>query len=138
MKILSIFKKFSISHTKYLPTAKKESYHFSLMSLCIANKSFSRSHSIVGIAKNGDKKTIEYEDDQNLFEVLTGAGVLDAAGTCNGNIACGKCQVKVVSGSVPDAEDDEKDLLESSPAGARLACAIVLGENSNGSVFQVL
>lgn len=108
------------------------------MSLCVTHKSFARFNSIVGIAKGGNEKTIQYEDDQNLFEVLTGAGILDPAGTCNGNIACGKCKVKVVSGTVPEAEDDEKDLLDGAPAGARLACAIVLNADSNGSVFQVL
>ena len=108
------------------------------MSLCIYHKSFARYSSIVGIAKTGDEKTIQYEEDQNLFEVLTGAGILDPTGTCNGNIACGKCKVKVISGSVPEAEDDEKDLLDGVSAGVRLACAISLGENSNGSVFKVL
>lgn len=108
------------------------------MALCFAHKSFARFGSIVGITKGGEKKTVEYEDDQNLFEVLTGAGILDAAGTCNGNVACGKCKVKVVSGTVPEAEDDEKDLLDGAPAGARLACAIVLGGDANGAVFQVI
>lgn len=108
------------------------------MALSFSTKSFARFGSIVGISKGGDKKTLEYEDDQNLFEVLTGAGVLSADGTCNGNVACGKCQVKVVSGNVPAAEDDEKELLDGAPAGARLACAITLGGDQNGAVFQVL
>ncbi|KAK8890092.1 hypothetical protein M9Y10_034851, partial [Tritrichomonas musculus] len=112
--------------------------HFLKMALCFAHKSFARFGSIVGIAKGGEKKTVEYEDDQNLFEVLTGAGIMDASGTCNGNVACGKCRVKVVSGTVPEAEDDEKELLDGAPAGARLACAIVLGGDANGAVFQVL
>lgn len=105
------------------------------MSLSVA--SFTRFGSITGITKGGDKKTLSFDDDQNLFEVLTGAGVIPSEGTCAGNLACGKCKIKVVSGNVPAAEDEEKELLEGAE-GARLACAIVLNGDCDGAVFQEL
>ncbi|OHS98990.1 Ferredoxin [Tritrichomonas foetus] len=108
------------------------------MALSFPSQSFRRFGSIVGITKGGEKKTIEFEDDQNLFELLTGAGVISPEGTCNGNVACGKCLVKVVSGNVAAAEDEEKELLDGAPAGARLACAISLDSGANGATFQAL
>ena len=106
------------------------------MALCCA--SFSRFGTITGISKSGTKKTIEFEDDQNLFEVLTSAGCLSSEGTCSGNLACGKCRIKVVSGNVPAAEDEEKDLLEDAEPGTRLACAISLNSGCDGATFQEL
>lgn len=104
------------------------------MALSLA--SFSRFGTITGISKSGAKQTIEFEEDQNLFEVLTGAGVLPSEGTCSGNLACGKCRIRVASGKVPAAEDEEKELLEGTPCGTRLACAIVLNSDCNGAVFE--
>ena len=108
------------------------------MSLSFATRQFARFGSIVGITKGGEKKTLEFEDDQNLFEVLTAGGILSSSGTCNGNLACGKCLIKVVSGNVPEPEDEEKELIESAPAGSRLACAITLNGDCDGAQFQAL
>lgn len=105
------------------------------MSLSVA--SFTRFGSITAISKAGASQSLEFEDDQNLFEVITGAGVMAAEGTCSGNLACGKCKVKV-TGSVPEAEDEEKELLDGAAAGTRLACAIVLNGDCNGATVQVL
>lgn len=103
----------------------------------VSSVSFARFGSIVGITKAGEKKTLSFEDDQNLFEVLTAADVIPKDGTCMGNMACGKCKVKVVSGKVPAAEDDEKDVL-GDDTSARLACAISLNDECEGAVFQAL
>ena len=104
----------------------------------INSSSFLRFGSIVGIAKDGSKKTVEFADDANLFQVLVGAGVLSKTGTCMGNKACGKCLVKHVSGKAPEIDEDEKDLLEEAPKGARIACAITLSGENNGAVFQAI
>ena len=104
----------------------------------VSTVSFSRFGSIVGITKGGEKKTLSFEDDQNLFEVLSGADIISKDGTCMGNMACGKCRVKVVSGNVPAAEDEEKEVLGDAAAGARLACAITLNGDAEGAVFQAL
>lgn len=106
--------------------------------------SFARTHnfvrfaSLTGITPSGEKKTLEFEDEQNLFEVLTEAGVIPKDGTCMGNMACGKCKIKVVSGNIPEPEDEEKDLLEDAEAGVRLACAISLTGDCDGAVIQGL
>jgi ferredoxin len=96
-------------------------------------RSFARFGSITWVAKGGAKSTLSFEADQNLFEVLTTAGAISSDGTCSGNLACGKCKIGVVSGNVPAAEDEEKELLGG--ANARLACAIVLSDDANGAVF---
>ena len=100
--------------------------------------SFLRFGSLVGISKTGVKKTINFEDDSNLFQVLVEGGVTQKEGTCMGNLACGKCLIKVVGGKIPTMEDEEKDLLEDAPAGSRLACAIVLNGECEGATIQVL
>ena len=108
------------------------------MALCAVSApvcSFLRFGSVVGITKGGEKKTLTYEDDQNLFEVLTNGGIISKAGTCMGNMSCGKCKIKVVSGKVPAPEDEEKELVGNS---ARLACAITCDAGINGAVFQAL
>ena len=103
----------------------------------VSSVSFARFGSIVGITKGGEKKTISFEDDQNLFEVLTGAEVLSNEGPSMGNMACGKCKIKVVSGNVPAAEDEEKEVLGDNKT-SRLACAITLNGDAEGAVFQAL
>ena len=108
------------------------------MALCAVSTSvtsFVRFGSVVGITKGGEKKTLSFEDDQNLFEVLTNGGIISKSGTCMGNMSCGKCKVKVVSGKVPAPEDEEKEL---AGANARLACAITCDSGINGAVFQAL
>jgi ferredoxin len=86
------------------------------------------------MAKSSAKLTLSFETDQNLFEVLTTAGAISSDGTCSGNLACGKCKIGVVSGKVPVAEEEEKELL--SGANDRLACDIVLSDDANGAVFS--
>jgi ferredoxin len=100
------------------------------------SSAFRRFASITFVTKGGAKKNIDFEADQNLFEVLTGAGAIPSEGTCAGNLACGKCKIAYVSGKVPAAEDEEKELLGGS--AARLACAIVLADEANGAVFKEL
>jgi ferredoxin len=99
---------------------------------------FSRFTSISFVAKGGAKSSIDFEDGQNLFEVLTGAGAIPSDGTCAGNLACGKCKIGYVSGTVPAIEDEEKELIGDSPAGTRLACAIVLEGAADGAVFKAV
>jgi ferredoxin len=106
------------------------------MALARPSCSFFRFGSISWIAKDGAKKSIPFESDQNLFEVLTGAGAIPSEGTCAGNLACGKCVIGHVSGNVPAAEDDEKELLGG--AKGRLACAIVLADDADGAVFKAI
>ena len=67
-----------------------------------------------------DEKVIFAEDGENLLQVLASVGVsLPAA--CGGKGTCGKCRVRLVSGSVLGTEADEK--------GEILACrASVCGE----------
>ncbi|OHT17036.1 hypothetical protein TRFO_12742 [Tritrichomonas foetus] len=113
-------------------------FTFSFMSLCFPSKSFSRFGSIVGISRKGEKQTIEYEDEQNLFAVLTNSGILSSDGTCGGNLACGRCRVDIISGKVGDADEEEKEMLEGAPETARLACAVTLDSGSNDSTFQAL
>jgi ferredoxin len=98
--------------------------------------SFGRFGSITWVAKGGAKSTLSFETDQNLFEVLTSAGAISSEGTCSGNLACGKCKIGVVSGTLSAAEDEEKELLGG--ANARLACAIVLSDAANGAVFKAI
>ena len=95
----------------------------------------SRFGSITAI-KGGAKKVLEFEDDANLFAVLTEAGCMNKEGTCQGNMACGKCKVKLVSGKVAAPEEEEQEFLEGAPKGTRLACAITLSEENNGAVFE--
>jgi len=104
------------------------------MALASPLRAFARFGSITWVAKSGAKTNIPFEADQNLFEVLTGAGAISADGTCSGNVACGKCRIGYDSGNVPAAEDEEKELLGG--ANARLACAIVFGDDANGAVFK--
>jgi ferredoxin len=106
------------------------------MALALPLRSFARFASITWVSKSGAKKDIAFEADQNLFEVLTGASAIPSEGTCAGNLACGKCKIGFVSGKVPAAEDEEKELLGG--AAARLACAIVLTDDANGAVFKEL
>jgi ferredoxin len=104
------------------------------MALARPLASFLRFGSIAWIAKGGAKKSIPFEADQNLFEVLTGVGAIPSEGTCAGNLACGKCVVGYVSGKIPAAEDEEKELLAG--ANGRLACAIVLNDEADGAVLK--
>jgi ferredoxin len=106
------------------------------MALARPLASFVRCASISWIAKGGAKQSIAFEADQNLFEVLTGAGAIPSEGTCAGNLACGKCVIGYVSGTVPAAEEEEKELLGGS--NNRLACAIVLNDDADGAVFKAV
>jgi ferredoxin len=106
------------------------------MALARSGSSFLRFGSISWIAKGGAQKSIPFESDQNLFEVLTGAGAIPSEGTCAGNLACGKCVIGYVSGKIPPAEDEEKELLGGS--SGRLACAIVLADEADGAVFKAI
>ena len=97
--------------------------------------SVSRFGSITAI-KGGVKKVLEFEDDANLFNVLADAGCIKKEGTCQGNMGCGKCTIKHVSGKVAAPEEEEQEFLEGAPKGTRLACAITLSEENNGAVFE--
>ena len=104
------------------------------LSTMLSQVSSLRFGSITAI-KGGAKKVLTFDDEQNLFEVLTNAGCIPKDRTCMGNMACGKCKVKVVSGKVPKMEEEENDLLEDAPKGTRLACAVSLTAESDGAVF---
>ena len=108
----------------------------SRMSLSVC--AFSRCGSLTTITAAGEKKVLAFGDDQNLFEVLTSGGIMKASGTCMGNMACGKCQVKLVSGNVAAIEDEEKEMLGDAPPEVRLACAITLTSEADGAVFEVI
>ena len=106
------------------------------MSLSVC--AFSRCGSLTTITAAGEKKVLAFGEDQNLFEVLTSGGIMKASGTCMGNMACGKCQVKIVQGNVAAMEDEEKEMLGDAPPEVRLACAITLTNEADGAVFQVI
>ena len=106
--------------------------------MSLAGLSFTRAASITWVAKGGDKKKLDFDADQNLFEVLTNAEAISADGTCSGNLACGKCKISYVSCKVPAVSDEEKELLEGAGAKDRLACAIILTDEADGAVFQAI
>lgn len=101
-----------------------------------ATSNLIRQLTITFTTNSGETKELAYDEDQNLFEVLTEAGFMKKQGTCMGNVACGKCQVKHVGGTVTEADDDEKDLLGDAPSNIRIACAIALDAGADKAQFQ--
>ncbi len=69
------------------------------------------------------KRVIECREEENLLEVLLGAGVF-VDNPCNGKGICGKCKVRVCSGKVSGMTPSEERLLkpEETAEGIRLSC----------------
>jgi ferredoxin len=111
----------------------RASPHFR-MALARPLASFLRFGSVSWVPKSGAQQSIPFENDQNLFEVLTKSEAISKTGTCHGHLAWGKCVVGYVSGKVAPAGNEEKDLL--GDRSGRLACAIVLGDDADGAVFK--
>ncbi|KAJ3446533.1 ferredoxin/adrenodoxin [Anaeramoeba flamelloides] len=93
--------------------------------------------------KEGNKHAIEFEEGDTLFEAVENAGHSFIPGSCNGGIACGECVVFVPEGqmeNVSELEEDEKDCMEAtgtSHPSARLACGLILDEDSEGIEFKL-
>ena len=68
---------------------------------------------------------LEIREGETLLERLLEEGV-DVGHDCGGKLACTTCRVSVLEGELPDASEDELDLLDRAGAGAadRLACQV--------------
>ena len=121
----------------FLDIGKTNGFNSSVL-MTLAFDRITRFGSITAISTSGEKKACAYGDDQNLFEVLVDNRLMSATGTCMGNQACGKCQVKVISGNVAPIEDEEKEILGDAQPNHRLACAITLTADSDGTVLEVI
>ncbi|MBF1001275.1 MAG: DUF4445 domain-containing protein, partial [Lachnospiraceae bacterium] len=74
---------------------------------------------------NGTGKTYFCRAGENLLKVLVEGGEwIDNA--CNGKGSCGKCRVRILSGSLQEESDSEKRLLSEQERadGIRLACMV--------------
>ncbi|KAJ3436195.1 ferredoxin/adrenodoxin [Anaeramoeba flamelloides] len=91
----------------------------------------------------GNKHTVPFEDGDNLFESIHEAGLDIIHGSCNGGIACGECVTLIPEErkeDVSEQEEDEADCLEATGnkiKNARLACGMILDEDSEGIVFTI-
>lgn len=70
-----------------------------------------------------DNKKCEIEREENLLSGAEKAGVL-IDGSCGGAGICGKCKIRVISGTVSPLTEKEKEILteEELKKGYRLAC----------------
>ena len=63
---------------------------------------------------------------QNLLEVLQENNI-EVSNSCYGNGTCGKCKIKVLSGTLPITDDDKRMLSQAElEQGIRLACKVKL------------
>lgn len=80
----------------------------------------------------------QYPDLRSLIE----HSYPEEFGECRGRGLCGTCHVKVTSGSLYDSLDStERETLKklhNADTSSRLACRIMLNENSNNRTFKII
>lgn len=93
----------------------------------------------------GDQRIeVDAKDGESLMEIATHNDVPGITGDCGGGCACGTCQIAVAGewrAAAGEASEMEMAMLEAegdAPAGARLACQVVMAPNLRGIVVSVL
>jgi ferredoxin len=91
---------------------------------------------IIFILNDGQEKSVEAQAGATLLDVISDNGI-PVIGVCGGSGVCASCQVRIAPESVPQTtppENQELDVLEMFQAddGVRLACQVVLSEQSDG------
>jgi 2Fe-2S ferredoxin len=97
------------------------------------------SLSVVG--RTGELRQLRARSGESLMAVLRDQIDVEI-GTCGGALSCGTCLVAPDAGwaaRLPPAGGDELEMLEAldAPAGARLACQLVLSEALDGLELTV-
>lgn len=82
-------------------------------------------------------KTYIYEPGKSLLDILLEQKIF-VDNPCNGKGVCGKCRVKILSGSLPPAHPTEKELLRQGELekGIRLACLVTPQEDLEIELIQ--
>lgn len=82
-------------------------------------------------------KTYTYEPGKSLLDILLEQKIF-VDNPCNGKGVCGKCRVKILSGSLPPAHPTEKELLRQGELekGIRLACLVTPQEDLEIELIQ--
>jgi 2Fe-2S ferredoxin len=91
---------------------------------------------VVFILNDGQEKLVEAQTGATLLDVISDNGI-PVIGVCGGSGVCASCQVKIAPDSAqktPPPGNQELDVLEMFQAddGVRLACQVVLSEQSDG------
>jgi ferredoxin len=91
---------------------------------------------IVFILNDGQEKSVEAKAGSTLLDVISENGI-PVIGVCGGSGVCASCQVRIAPESAQKTappENQELDVLEMFQAddGVRLACQVVLSEQSDG------
>ncbi|GMM93194.1 2Fe-2S iron-sulfur cluster-binding protein [Qipengyuania sp. MTN3-11] len=90
----------------------------------------------------GETVEAEAREGDILLDVAQAAG-MPLEGTCEGQMACSTCHVIVADewfGRLPDASEEEEDMLDLAAAVARtsrLSCQIVLGPEHDGLTVRI-
>lgn len=94
------------------------------------------------VTAEGARVRAEGAEGVRLLEVAQGAG-MPLEGTCEGQMACSTCHVIVAAewfAQLPDASDDEEDMLDLAAGVARtsrLSCQITLTEDLDGLEVRI-
>lgn len=93
--------------------------------------------------RDGTRQEVMVPTDVNLslMEILK-ASEYDILATCGGMALCATCHVEVLEGAenLPDAEDQELDMLDTLPDSddkSRLACQLRLTDSNNGLTIKI-
>lgn len=98
---------------------------------------------LVVITRNGAATTIRGEAGVSVMESIRGAGFDELLALCGGCVSCATCHVYVdpaFAGLLPQASEDENDLLDSSSCrthASRLACQIPFSEALDGLTVTI-
>lgn len=93
---------------------------------------------LIVVNRDGEESTIDADNGLTVMEVIRDNGFDELLALCGGCCSCATCHVHVdpeFAGKLPEMDEDENDLLESSDhrdERSRLSCQIPFDDDLDG------
>lgn len=93
---------------------------------------------LIVVNRDGEESTIDADNGLTVMEVIRDNGFDELLALCGGCCSCATCHVHVdpeFAGKLPEMDEDENDLLESSDhrdKRSRLSCQIPFDDDLDG------
>ncbi|WP_414900270.1 2Fe-2S iron-sulfur cluster-binding protein [Sphingomonas flavalba] len=94
-------------------------------------------------ARDGSQYEIEGAEGLSVMEAIRDSGLDDLLALCGGCVSCATCHVYVdpaFAGRLPAMQDDESDMLDTSPHRnemSRLSCQLPLSASLEGLALRI-
>ncbi|MBC2778554.1 2Fe-2S iron-sulfur cluster-binding protein [Parasphingopyxis marina] len=93
---------------------------------------------LIVVNRSGEETTVEADSGLTVMEIIRDNGFDELLALCGGCCSCATCHVHVdpdFAGSLPEMDEDENDLLDSSDhrdENSRLSCQIPFEDDLDG------